>query len=74
MDAGIIPVDASLHMIGRAFPVKAAPGDNLALHQGIHAAQSGDVLVFDCGGYMHGEHFGDMMANACRKRHCRCDH
>lgn len=68
MDAGIKALIPSLHLIGRAFPVQGAPGDNLAMHQGIHYAEKGDVLIFNCGGYMHGGHFGDMMANACKRK------
>lgn len=68
MDSGITPLDTTLHMIGRAVTVKCAPGDNLALHQGIYAAQPGDVLVFDCGGFTGGGHFGDIMATACKVR------
>lgn len=62
----IKPIDPTLHMIGRACTVDCAPGDNLALHQGIEAAKPGDVLIFDCKGYKEGGHFGDMMANACK--------
>lgn len=62
----IKPIDPTLHMIGRACTVECAPGDNLALHQGIEAAKPGDALVFDCKGYKNGGHFGDMMANACK--------
>ncbi len=68
MDSGITPLDTALHMIGRAVTVRCAPGDNLALHQGIYAAGKGDVLVFDCGGYTGGGHFGDIMATACSVR------
>lgn len=68
MDADLIPLDTTLHLIGRAVTVRCQPGDNLALHEGIYAAGEGDVLVFDCGGYRHGGHFGDMMANACLAR------
>ncbi len=64
MDPGIKPLDPGMKMVGRALPVRCYPGDNLALYQGIDAAQPGDVLVFDCGGYAAG-HFGDMMAHAC---------
>ncbi|MBQ9046812.1 MAG: RraA family protein [Solobacterium sp.] len=66
MDPEIRPLDPTLHLIGRAVTVDCAPGDNLALHQGIEAAGEGDVLVFDCKGYKKGGHFGDMMANACQ--------
>ncbi|MBR0420753.1 MAG: RraA family protein [Erysipelotrichaceae bacterium] len=57
-----------IHMIGRAFIVECAPGDNLALYRGIKEAEEGDVLVFDCKGYCQAGHFGDMMANACKKK------
>ena len=68
MDADLTPLDTTLHLIGRAVTVQCQPGDNLALHEGIYAAGEGDVLIFACGGYRHGGHFGDMMANACLAR------
>ncbi|MBR3356689.1 MAG: 4-carboxy-4-hydroxy-2-oxoadipate aldolase/oxaloacetate decarboxylase [Solobacterium sp.] len=68
MDSGIKPLDPSCRLVGRAFPVQCYPGDNLALHQGIYAAQPGDVLVFDCHGYCEAGHFGDIMATACIER------
>ena len=68
MDSGIMAVNPSLHMIGRAFTVRCKGGDNLALHRGLYEASSGDVLVYDCEGYMHGGHFGDMMASAAREK------
>lgn len=66
MDSGIKPIDPSMKMIGRAFTAKCYAGDNLALHQAIYAAQPGDVLVIDCGGYTEAGHFGDIMATACK--------
>lgn len=68
MDSGIKPVDPKSHIVGRAVTVKCQPGDNLALHQGIYAAQPGDVLVCDLRGYDQGGHFGDIMALACKVR------
>ena len=68
MDSGIKPIDSKSHMVGRAVTVQCYPGDNLALHQGIYAAQPGDVLVFDCHGYTEAGHFGDIMALACKVR------
>ena len=68
MDSGIKPVDPKSHMVGRAVTVKCQPGDNLAIHQGIYAAQPGDVLVCDLRGYDQGGHFGDIMALACKVR------
>lgn len=68
MDSGIKPIDPASHMVGRAFTVRCQPGDNLALHQGIYAAQPGDILVLDCHGYSQAGHFGDIMALACKVR------
>ena len=68
MDSGIKPLDPKSHMAGRAVTVQCYPGDNLALHQGIYAAQEGDILVFDCHGYTEAGHFGDIMALACKVR------
>lgn len=66
MDTAIKPIDPRSHMVGRAFTAQCYPGDNLALHQAMDAAQPGDVLVLDCRGYVKGGHFGDMMATACQ--------
>ena len=68
MDSAIKPLDPKSHMVGRAVTVRCYPGDNLALHQGIYAAQPGDVLIFDCRGYSDAGHFGDIMALACKVR------
>ena len=68
MDSGIKPIDPACHMVGRAVTVQCFPGDNLALHQGIYAAEAGDVLVIDCHGYTEAGHFGDIMATACKVR------
>ena len=66
MDPRIQPVEPTLKMLGRAVTVDCAPGDNLALHQGMEVAGEGDVLIFDTKGFTRGGHFGDMMANACK--------
>ncbi|MBR0161968.1 MAG: RraA family protein [Oscillospiraceae bacterium] len=68
MDSGIKPLDPCSHMVGRAVTIQAVPGDNLALHQAIYAAEPGDVLVIDCQGYTGAGHFGDIMATACMVR------
>ncbi len=66
MESRIKPIDPASKMIGRAVTVECFPGDNLALHQGMAAAEAGDVLVFDLKGFTEAGHFGDMMATACR--------
>ena len=66
MDSGIRPVDPAVKMIGRAVTTECFPGDNLALHMGMAAADAGDVLVFDIKGFTEAGHFGDIMATACK--------
>lgn len=66
MDTAIKPVDSGMKMIGRAFTAQCVPGDNLALHQAIYAAEPGDVLILDVHGYSNAGHFGDIMATACK--------
>lgn len=68
METGIKPVDPKMKMIGRAFTARCVPGDNLALHQALNAAQPGDVLILDVHGYSEAGHFGDIMATACKIR------
>lgn len=52
---------AGARLVGRAFPVKAAPGDNLALHWALTRAQPGDVIVVDAHDAARG-HWGEVMA------------
>ncbi len=39
------------HILGPAFTVKVAEGDNLMFHKALTMAQKGDVIVIDAGGY-----------------------
>jgi 4-hydroxy-4-methyl-2-oxoglutarate aldolase len=55
-------------LAGRALTVRCRPGDNLALHLAIAAAQPGDVLVVDYGGSVESGPFGEIMALACQMR------
>lgn len=66
METSIKPVGSGMKMIGRAFTAQCVPGDNLALHQAIYAANPGDVLILDLHGYSNAGHFGDIMATACK--------
>lgn len=68
MESAIKPIDPKSKIIGRAVTVECQPGDNLALHQGIYAANPGDVIVFNLRGYSEAGHFGDIMATACQIR------
>ncbi|MBQ7154477.1 MAG: 4-carboxy-4-hydroxy-2-oxoadipate aldolase/oxaloacetate decarboxylase [Synergistaceae bacterium] len=68
MHSSIKPIDPASHVFGRAVTARCYPGDNLALHQAIYAANAGDVLVLDVHGYTEAGHFGDIMALACQVR------
>lgn len=70
LDARFTPAWVGARVVGRAFPVLAARGDNLALHHGIEHAQPGDVLVVDAGGGVHG-YWGEVMAVAAQARGIR---
>ncbi|GAA5199096.1 4-carboxy-4-hydroxy-2-oxoadipate aldolase/oxaloacetate decarboxylase [Microbacterium jejuense] len=70
LDASFRPAWEGSQIVGRALPVTAQQGDNLALHHGIEAAQSGDVLVVDAGGAPFG-YWGEVMAVAARARGVR---
>jgi 4-hydroxy-4-methyl-2-oxoglutarate aldolase len=67
LDPSIRPAWDGAAVVGRAFPVLAAIGDNLALHHGIEAAGPGDVLVVDAGAGLHG-YWGEVMTVAALAR------
>jgi 4-hydroxy-4-methyl-2-oxoglutarate aldolase len=68
MSAPLRPLATGMVLAGRALTVRCRPGDNLALHLAIAAAQPGDVLVVDYGGSVESGPFGEIMALACQMR------
>nr|WP_269778460.1 4-carboxy-4-hydroxy-2-oxoadipate aldolase/oxaloacetate decarboxylase [Microbacterium sp. MAH-37] len=70
LDAAFRPAWDGAQLVGRAVPVTAQQGDNLALHHGIEAAGPGDVLVVDGGGAPFG-YWGEVMAVAAQARGIR---
>lgn len=68
IDAPLRPLVPGMVLAGPALPVRCKPGDNLALHLAITAAQPGDVLVVDYGGSLASGPFGEIMALACQMR------
>lgn len=52
-------------VVGTAFPIRVAPGDNLPIHLGLREAGSGDVLVVDAAGSAHG-YWGEVLAVAAQ--------
>ncbi len=67
VDHAIKPVAAGARVAGRAFTARCHPGDNLAIHRAVAAAESGDVLVVDAGGHVAG-YWGEVLAVAAQAR------
>ena len=54
--------------VGRALTVRAAPGDNLALHRAVDAVEPGEIVVVDAGGELAAAQCGDLIALAAQRR------
>ncbi|MGN8027518.1 4-carboxy-4-hydroxy-2-oxoadipate aldolase/oxaloacetate decarboxylase [Microbacterium sp. 22242] len=67
LDPAFRPAWDGATVVGRAVPVMAQIGDNLALHHALEAAGPGDVLVVDGGGAPFG-YWGEVMAVAAQAR------
>ncbi len=65
---GLEPAFPSARVVGRAFTVRGAPGDNLALHHAVSSAAPGEVIVLTVGGEQQGAHCGEIVAIAARER------
>ena len=65
---GLEPAWPAARAFGPALTVQGAPGDNLALHHAVAAAQPGDVIVLAVGGETGTAHCGDIVALAARER------
>jgi regulator of RNase E activity RraA len=55
-------------MVGRAFTVKVAAGDNLFIHKALDLAQPGDVVVVDGGGETSRALIGEIMVAIAKRR------
>lgn len=55
-------------LLGPAFTVRVAQGDNLYFHKALDAAKPGDVIVIDSLGTKDRAIFGELMAGYCRQR------
>jgi len=68
MNARIRPMNRFTKLVGPAYTVKVAEGDNLMLNKAMDLAEEGDVLVVDAFGYNSRAIFGEIIVNFCRKR------
>lgn len=67
VDPAIKPFNKA-RLLGPAFTVKVAEGDNLMFHKAMDMAQPGDVIVIDAGGDGKRAIFGALMINYCKVR------
>lgn len=63
--ANIRPIVDGLRLCGRAFTVKAMPGDNLVVFRAIEEAPAGSILVIDAGGTDRATIWGGTSTCAC---------
>lgn len=69
VDSSIKPVGPSRkQLLGTAFTVKVAQGDNLMFHKAMDMAKPGDVIMIDAGGMTERSIFGALMATYCKTR------
>lgn len=68
IDSAIKPIGYKGQMVGTAFTIKVAQGDNLMLHAAMDLAKPGDIIVIDAGGFTERAIFGELMATYMCKR------
>jgi 4-hydroxy-4-methyl-2-oxoglutarate aldolase len=68
MDHAIKPLDWRRSVVGCAFTVDTAPGDNLTLHYGASLARPGDVLVVDAKEFVGAGPWGDVLSHYAMTR------
>ncbi len=66
--AGVVPFGKKGQLLGTAFTVRVAQGDNLMFHAAMDMAKPGDVIVIDAGGFTERAIFGELMATYCKSR------
>ncbi len=64
MDAGIMPVDIDMRVVGTAMTVDTRNGDNFPIHVATYSGKPGYVMVIDGKGYAGKAYFGDLIMGA----------
>lgn len=70
MDAALGRVGTHGPMVGRAFPVQTAAGDNRIIHEAIEQLQPGDILVVDAQGATTRALIGELIAERYQRIGC----
>jgi 4-hydroxy-4-methyl-2-oxoglutarate aldolase len=68
MNAAMRPLNAGQRMFGQAVTCLAYPGDNLALHLGLHVARQGQVIVATNGTSGDGALWGELAATLAQTK------
>ncbi|MBP1930840.1 regulator of RNase E activity RraA [Ammoniphilus resinae] len=66
MDAQISPVHDSMRIVGTAYTVSTASGDNLPIHLAIYSGKEGYVLIIDGKGHADHPYLGELMTSATK--------
>lgn len=75
VESSVVPIGKG-QLLGTAFTVQVAQGDNLMFHAAMDLAKPGDVIVIDAGGFTERAIFGELMATYYKVRGIRgivCD-
>ncbi len=68
LPSAIRPLIAGRRVAGRAITARIQPGQNAAIHEAVHNAMPGDLLIVDGGGSDRFGPFGDLLAECCKMR------
>ena len=68
LPAAIRPMWANSPLVGTAFTVVTAAGDNKVIHEAIDAAEAGDILVINGQGYEDRALIGELMSGRAQDR------
>lgn len=67
LDRNIRPIRPGQVLVGEAYPLSCAPGDNLAIHIALEKAPAHSVLVVDASGFVAG-YWGEVLTVAAQAR------
>ena len=68
MHPRVKPAWPGARVVGRAYPVRCSPGDNLAIHVAVTRAPAGSVLVADMGGERDFGYWGEVLTTGAEAR------
>lgn len=70
MDSKLAPIGSFDRLVGRAYTVQTAGGDNKMIHDAIHEISPGEVLVVDGQAAIHRALIGELIAERYQRAGC----